>query len=161
MWVSMGQRHRCPEYRIEVHVEQTPASNWLSKYVHIRHYCQPRYIPCTELYVLNRPESHLPAIVDLPTPPLADETATTLRTLGMRCLVGSPLCMRGSWGGAPLRGSPWGVLCQLLFGVRSSIYSALLGCEAHRTCLLTSGFSCRRHLRVENGRVVMFSFHLN
>ena len=31
-----------------------------------------------------------PAIVDLPTPPLADETATTFWTFGIRRLVGRP-----------------------------------------------------------------------
>lgn len=49
------------------------------------------------------------AMVDLPTPPLADETAMILRTEGRGRLVGRPRWARGSWGGAlePERGRPW------------------------------------------------------
>jgi hypothetical protein len=44
-----------------------------------------------------------PAIVDLPTPPLAEETAITLFTSLICRLSGSPLCIRGM---LPVFGSP-------------------------------------------------------
>lgn len=44
-------------------------------------------------------------MVDLPTPPLAEETATTFWTFGMRRLGGSPRL--GIWGGGRRDGSPW------------------------------------------------------
>lgn len=60
---------------------------------------------------LRRPErakdrAKFTAIVDLPTPPLAEETAMTFFTsLMLRC-CGRPRCMRGICGGAPERGRP-------------------------------------------------------
>ena len=51
--------------------------------------------------------ARLAAIVDLPTPPFADDTAMILRTPGMLRFWGRPRCMRGSFGGAFERGSPW------------------------------------------------------
>jgi hypothetical protein len=49
----------------------------------------------------------VPAMVDFPTPPLADDTAITFRTSRILRFSGNPLCIRGSCGGAPLRGSPY------------------------------------------------------
>jgi hypothetical protein len=46
------------------------------------------------------------AIVDLPTPPLADDTAITFLTSVILLFSGNPRCMRGSCGGEPFRGSP-------------------------------------------------------
>ena len=43
-------------------------------------------------------------MVDLPTPPFADETAITLRTSRMLRLEGKPRWRRGISGGAPERG---------------------------------------------------------
>jgi hypothetical protein len=48
----------------------------------------------------------VPAIVLLPTPPFADETATTFFTSFMDLFCGNPRCIRGICGGAPERGSP-------------------------------------------------------
>ena len=45
-----------------------------------------------------------PAIVLFPTPPFADETATTLSTLDIRLLAGRP--RRGIWGGGLREGMP-------------------------------------------------------
>ena len=47
-------------------------------------------------------------MVDLPTPPLAEETAMVLRTLGRGRFWGRPRCMRGSCGGVLERGRPRG-----------------------------------------------------
>lgn len=47
-----------------------------------------------------------PAIVDLPTPPFAEDTAITFRTSRMLRLSGRPRCRRGSCGGAPDLGRP-------------------------------------------------------
>ena len=44
-----------------------------------------------------------PAIVDLPTPPLAEDTAITFLTSLIARLSGSPRCMRGM---LPVRGNP-------------------------------------------------------
>lgn len=46
-----------------------------------------------------------PATVDLPTPPLAEETATTFLTSRILRFSGSPR-RRGKDGGVPERGSP-------------------------------------------------------
>jgi hypothetical protein len=51
--------------------------------------------------------ARLTAMVDLPTPPLAEDTAMTLRTSRMLRFSGRPRCRRGSSGGAPERGNPW------------------------------------------------------
>jgi hypothetical protein len=48
----------------------------------------------------------IPAMVDFPTPPLADETAIIFFTSLICRFCGRPLCIRGMVGGAPLRGSP-------------------------------------------------------
>ena len=48
----------------------------------------------------------LPAIVDFPTPPFADETAITFLTSFILRFSGKPLWRRGSCGGVPERGSP-------------------------------------------------------
>jgi hypothetical protein len=46
---------------------------------------------------------YIPAIVDFPTPPFAEDTATTFFTSLTRLLSGRPLCMRGM---LPVRGRP-------------------------------------------------------
>jgi len=51
--------------------------------------------------------ARLTAIVDLPTPPFAEDTAITFRTSRMLRFSGKPRCRRGSAGGAPERGNPW------------------------------------------------------
>jgi hypothetical protein len=56
----------------------------------------------------------VPAIVLLPTPPFADDTATTFFTSFMLLLCGSPRCIRGNCGGAPERGRPWMTISLLL-----------------------------------------------
>jgi hypothetical protein len=81
----------------------------------------------------------LPAIVLLPTPPLALETAITFLTFLILVFSGKPLCMRGNCGGAPARGSPY------------NLQSVLI--KAFGWTLLTRGFSCLNILDVENGRV--------
>ena len=48
-----------------------------------------------------------PAMVLLPTPPLALETATTRRTPGIGRFSGKPLCIRGIEGALPDLGKPW------------------------------------------------------
>ena len=78
-------------------------------------------------------------MVDLPTPPLADETAITFLTSRMLRFSGKPLIRRGSSGGAPDRGRPY---CS--FRIK---YSALNKAE------LTSGFSCCKNLREVKRRV--------
>ena len=50
--------------------------------------------------------ARLTAMVDLPTPPLAEETAITLRTSRMGRFSGRPRWRRGSWGGVLERGRP-------------------------------------------------------
>lgn len=50
-------------------------------------------------------EANLPATVDLPTPPLAEETATTFLTSRIFRFSGSPR-RRGKDGGVPERGRP-------------------------------------------------------
>jgi hypothetical protein len=45
-----------------------------------------------------------PAIVDLPTPPLAEDTAITFVTFLICRLSGSPLCIRGM---VPVLGNPY------------------------------------------------------
>lgn len=54
-------------------------------------------------------QGDVPAMVDLPTPPLADEMATTFFTLAMRRFSGRFRCMRAArLGGVPLDwGRPW------------------------------------------------------
>ena len=52
----------------------------------------------------------IPAIVDLPTPPFAEETAITFRTSRMLRLSGRPRWRRGNCGGLPDLGSPWHIL---------------------------------------------------
>jgi hypothetical protein len=47
----------------------------------------------------------LAAMVDLPTPPFAEDTARMWATLGMGRLVGRPRWKRGM---LPLAGRPWG-----------------------------------------------------
>ena len=54
----------------------------------------------------------IPAMVDFPTPPLADETATTFLTPRMLRFSGKPRCIRGICGGAPERGRPWNSINQ-------------------------------------------------
>ena len=50
----------------------------------------------------------LPAMVDLPTPPLAEEIAMTFRTSFIGRFSGKPRCLLGrNWGGALERGSPY------------------------------------------------------
>lgn len=53
--------------------------------------------PCRE-----NDRARLTASVDLPTPPLALDTAIVCATLRRRRLVGSPRCVRGKVGGGPL-----------------------------------------------------------
>ena len=62
----------------------------------------PARWPC-----LANARARLTAMVDLPTPPLAEETAITLRTEGMCRFSGRPRWRRGSSGGALERGRPW------------------------------------------------------
>ena len=50
----------------------------------------------------------LTAMVDFPTPPLAEEIRSVLVTWGTRRFCGRPRCIRGSGGGEPVRGRPWG-----------------------------------------------------
>lgn len=50
--------------------------------------------------------SYAPAMVDFPTPPLADDTATTLSTSLICRFVGSPLCIRRNCGDDPDFGRP-------------------------------------------------------
>ena len=50
----------------------------------------------------------LTAIVDFPTPPLAEETRSVLATWGTLRFCGRPRCIRGRGGGEPVRGRPWG-----------------------------------------------------
>jgi hypothetical protein len=50
-----------------------------------------------------------PAMVLLPTPPFADDTATIFDTFGIFRLVGRPRWALGKDGGAPFRGRPWPV----------------------------------------------------
>ena len=52
----------------------------------------------------KREEISRPAIVDLPTPPFAEDTAITFLTSLIGRLSGSPLCKRGM---LPVFGSPW------------------------------------------------------
>ena len=62
-----------------------------------------------ETLSLTRPEviySPLPAIVDFPTPPFADDIAITFRTSCMLRFSGKPRWRRGRVGGAPDRGKP-------------------------------------------------------
>lgn len=59
-----------------------------------------------EALIEVRQKRHLPATVDLPTPPLADETATTFLTSRIFLFSGSPR-RRGKDGGVPERGSPY------------------------------------------------------
>jgi len=87
-------------------------------------------------------KSPIPAIVDFPTPPFADETATTFFTSRILRCCGSPLCIRGICGGAPERGRPYMTLATLL-----KFYCLLI----------TRGFSCCKHLNVENNRGFMLA----
>lgn len=49
----------------------------------------------------------VPAMVDFPTPPFADETAITFRTSLMLRFSGKPRWILGIGGGAPDRGRPY------------------------------------------------------
>ena len=53
-------------------------------------------------------KARLAAIVLLPTPPLAEETAMILLTFGILRFWGRPRCARGIVGGAFFRGRPRG-----------------------------------------------------
>lgn len=49
----------------------------------------------------------LPAVVDFPTPPLPDATATTFLTPGIAIFLGKPRWARGIVGGALWVGRPY------------------------------------------------------
>jgi hypothetical protein len=53
---------------------------------------------------LEKHSQQVPAMVDLPTPPLAEETAITFFTSLMRLRSGNPRCIRGI---VPARGNPF------------------------------------------------------
>jgi len=61
--------------------------------------------------VLLRQETkrvYIPAIVDFPTPPLADDTATIFFTSGIDRFSGRPRFIRAArFGGVPFLGSPF------------------------------------------------------
>ena len=81
----------------------------------------------------------MPEIVDFPTPPLADETAMTFFTPGMLLFCGNPLCIRGSCGGAPERGSPL-------------VENQINQLDGGTFSKLTRGFSCCKQRNVEKKR---------
>ena len=60
-------------------------------------------------------------MVDFPTPPLAEDTAITLRTSRTLRCSGSPRWRRGSSGGAPERGKPSGFSCCRSLNVETSL----------------------------------------
>jgi len=55
---------------------------------------------------LGLEKRNVPAMVDFPTPPLAELIAITFFTSLILRFCGSPRCMRGICGGAPVRGRP-------------------------------------------------------
>lgn len=66
-------------------------------------------IPVTDGYskqglLLTKLSSYIPAIVDLPTPPLAEDTAITFFTPATGLFCGSPCCIRATMFG---RGGPF------------------------------------------------------
>lgn len=82
----------------------------------------------------------VPARVDFPTPPLAEETAITFWTSLMLRRSGKPRCMRGT---VPVRGKP----CKLRSARLNDVHVAILQ--------LTKGFSCCMRRNVENSRGFM------
>lgn len=65
-----------------------------------------RYLTTSQAARLTGKGRDIPATVDFPTPPFAEDTAMTLRTSRRRRLSGRPRCMRGRRG-AFERGRPW------------------------------------------------------
>jgi hypothetical protein len=86
---------------------------------------------------------YTPDIVDLPTPPFAEDTAMTFLTSLIGRFSGRPLCIRAlKFGGVPDLGNPFYVLDQAN--------------DKQLQCECTNGFSCCNVLRHENNRFCIF-----
>ena len=96
-----GQRYRCREYQYGSPIWQKRARGLLE--------CVSSQIMCSFRKRARHKSclNSIPAIVLLPTPPLADDTATTASTPAIRRRCGG----RGQLAGVPVRGRPSGFSC--------------------------------------------------